>query len=149
MKAWKAGLRGSLTVEAAWVMAVALLAVAVMIHEAGRIHDETKGAMTLHEAVEKGRHERYINIEEIGSGAEENMGLRMSFSSYGISLKRWMGRVTGKGQGGVWSRQIEIREFRPERFMRQITLIESLGDGNENKLPTGDKAQLSNSESGK
>lgn len=149
MRVWNTSLRGSLTVEAAWVMAVALLAVAVMLHEGGRIHDETKGAMTLHEAVEKGRHERYLDIEGIGSEAEENMGLRMSFSSYQLSLNRWLGKVTGEAKGGVWSREIEIREFRPERFMRQITLIESLRDGYENKLPTRDKAQLSGSGAGK
>ena len=137
------GLPGSLTVEAAGVMAVVLLAVAVMLHEAGRIHDETKGAMNLHEAVEKGRHERYMDLEVIGLGAEENMGLRMTFPSYKIFLKYSFDRIQGEGRGGNWRKRIESREFRPERFLRQITLIESLGDKNGDKLPTGDEAQLS------
>ena len=35
-------LKGSLTVEAAWIMAMVLLSIAVMLQQAGRIHDETK-----------------------------------------------------------------------------------------------------------
>lgn len=142
MKKKSGSLSGSLTVEAACVMGMVLLAVAMMIHEAGRIHDETKGAMVLHEAVEKGRHERHINIEADGLGAEENMGFRMSFPSYQVSLKKRPGRIQGDGKGGKWDRRIESREFRPERFLRQITLIESLGDDDEDKLPEGDGAQL-------
>ena len=49
-------LKASLTVEAAWIMAMVLLSVSVMLQQAARIHDETKAAMGLHEAVEKGRH---------------------------------------------------------------------------------------------
>lgn len=148
MRGDKQGMRGSLTVEAACVMAAVLLAASVMIHEAGRIHDETKGSMNLHEAVEKGRHERYMDIAEIQAGAEEAMGLRMILPSYHIFLSRRNGRIQGKGQGGGWSREIEGREFRPERFLRQITLIEDLGDGYGDKLSAGDEAQLSGSGTG-
>ena len=38
-------LKGSLTVEAAWIMAMVLLSIAVMLQQACRIHDETKAAM--------------------------------------------------------------------------------------------------------
>ena len=48
-------LKGSLTVEAAWIMAMVLLSIAVMLQQACRIHDETKAAMGLHEALEKVR----------------------------------------------------------------------------------------------
>ena len=48
-------LKASLTVEAAWIMAMVLLSVSVMLQQAARIHDETKAAMGLHEAVEKAR----------------------------------------------------------------------------------------------
>ena len=43
-------LKASLTVEAAWIMAMVLLSVSVMLQQAARIHDETKAAMGLHEA---------------------------------------------------------------------------------------------------
>ena len=45
--------KGSLTIEAAGVMAVLLFGLGTMIMEAGRIHDEVTGAMVIHEAVEK------------------------------------------------------------------------------------------------
>lgn len=143
MKRNDRGLSGSLTVEAAWIMAVVLLSLAVMLHEAGRIHDETKGAMNLHEAVEKGRHERKQEIGAVALKAEERMGLRLSFPSYQVSLKRGKGKIQGEGKGGSWRHEIESREFRPERFLRQITLIEGLGDKDEDKLPTGNETQLS------
>ena len=38
-------LKASLTVEAAWIMAMVLLSVSVMLQQAARIHDETKAAM--------------------------------------------------------------------------------------------------------
>ncbi|MCC8026053.1 MAG: hypothetical protein LIP16_12260 [Clostridium sp.] len=139
MKNKKKGLQGSVTIEGACVMAIVLLAISVMLHEAGRIHDETKGAMILHEAAEKIRHERYMDIEAVRAGGEENMGLRMSFPSYRLSLKRRLGRIQGEGKGGNWTKKIECREFRPERFLRQITLIESLGDEDGDKLPSGDE----------
>ena len=37
-------LKESLTVEAAWIMAMVLLSIAVMLQQACRIHDETKAA---------------------------------------------------------------------------------------------------------
>ena len=49
---------GSFTLEAAWIMAMVFVSISVILGQAGRIHDETAGAMVLHEAVEKGRHEK-------------------------------------------------------------------------------------------
>ena len=57
--------QGSITVEAACVMAVVLFSVAALIENAGRIHDETISAMVLHEAVEKCRHEREISVRDV------------------------------------------------------------------------------------
>ena len=57
MKGEKWYVKGSFTVEAACIMAAVLLSISMMIHQAARIRDETVGAMGLHEAVEKGRHE--------------------------------------------------------------------------------------------
>ena len=61
--------KGSLTIEAAGVMAVLLFGLGTMIMEAGRIHDEVTGAMVIHEAVEKSRHEKELDLKEPGSQA--------------------------------------------------------------------------------
>lgn len=119
-------LEGSLTVEAAWIMAMVLLSISVMLQQAGRIHDETKAAMGLHEAVEKGRHGRMQDLEFTAEKVQEHIGWFMATSDYKLVVKEKGKRVSGKGSGGKWSRDIEIGKFRPETFLRKITLIEGL-----------------------
>lgn len=121
-------LRGSLTVEAACVMAMVLLAISVMIRQAGRVHDETVAAMTLHEAVEKGRHGTAQALEPTASKTAGHIGRLMSFPSYDITLEEKNRHIWGRCSGGTWSREIEAEMFRPEIFLRKITLIEGLGE---------------------
>lgn len=130
MKNVRRRVKGSLTVEAACVMAMVLFSMSVMLHEAGRIHDETAGAMNLHEAVEKVRHEKYFDGNEASHRAQRHMGRLMSFPSYTVEIKRKYGRVHGNGRGGGWNRTIDVKMFRPETFLRKITLIEGLGEDN-------------------
>ena len=113
-------------------MAVVLLASAVVIREAGRIHDETKGAMLLHEAVEKGRHEKRAEPERLAEEWQERAGLFLRFPSWRLTLREKGGGLSGKGAGGDWEYSIEIRKFRPESFLRKITLLEKLGERDEN-----------------
>ena len=112
-------LKGSLTVEAAWIMAMVLLSILVMLQQAGRIHDEAKAAMGMHEAVEKGRHGSVKELEASVSGAQEHMGRLLFFPDCNLIIKE-------KGRGGKWKREIEAGRFRPETFLRKITLIEGL-----------------------
>ena len=123
---------GSFTVEAACIMAMVLLSLSVMIRQAGYMRDETVGMISLHEAVEKGRHEKGLDLDGAASAAEGYMGNPRTFSEYKIGLSQRGIRVSGKGQGGRWSYEIQGKRFRPEMFLRKITLIEGLGeeDGN-------------------
>ena len=75
--------QGSITVEAACVMAVVLFSLAALIENAGRIHDETISAMVLHEAVEKCRHEREISVRDVELFFKEHKGLRLRFTDFG------------------------------------------------------------------
>ena len=108
--------QGSITVEAACVMAA-------LIENAGRIHDETISAMVLHEAVEKCRHEREISVRDVELFFKEHKGLRLRFTDFGISIKEKGEKRTGIAMGGNWSKQIEMTAFRPEAFLRKVTLI--------------------------
>lgn len=112
-------------------MSIVLLCLCVMIRQAGNLRDETVGAMSLHEAVEKGRHEKGMELNRIALEAERHMGNPLTFPEYGIHLNLRGKGVRGKGRGGGWSYEIEGRRFRPESFLRKITLIEGRGDGNE------------------
>lgn len=125
-------LKGSLTVEAAWIMAMVLLSISVMLQQASRIHDETKAAMGLHEAVEKSRHGSGKELDASASGAREHMGRLMFFPDCSLAIKEKGQRIYGEGRGGKWKREIEAGRFRPETFLRKITLIEGLvkEDGN-------------------
>ena len=120
--------KGSFTVEAACIMAAVLLSISMMIHQAARIRDETVGAMGLHEAVEKGRHEKGAELHVVASMVQDNMGRPMTLSGYQIQLKSRWNRISGKAQGTGWSHEIEGKRFRPEAFLRKITLIEGLGE---------------------
>ena len=125
-------LKGSLTVEAAWIMAMVLLSIAVMLQQACRIHDETKAAMGLHEALEKGRHGSAKELEASASGVQEHLGRLMFFPDCDLAIKEKGKRIYGEGRGGKWKREIEAERYRPETFLRKITLIEGLvkEDGN-------------------
>ena len=115
--------KGSLTVEAACVMAVVLLSLAVFIGKAGQVHDETVSAMVLHEAVEKCRHEKSLSTREAEAFFRENKGLLLQFTDFGLSIQEKGEKRTGKASGGKWEKQIEMKGFRPEQFMRKITLV--------------------------
>lgn len=123
-------LKGSLTVEAACVMAMVLLAISVMIQQAGRIHDETVASMNLHEAIEKGRHGDGQKLQAAVEGGRSHTGRLMFFPSFSLTAERRGMRVCGKCSGGKWSGEIEAEMFRPEIFLRKITLIEGLGGEN-------------------
>ena len=121
-------LTGSFTIEAACVMAIVLFSVSIVIRQAGRMHDETSGAMILHEAVEKVRHERTLQVEDAAGFFEGCMKFRMNFASYELGLKEDGKRIAGKAAGGSWQREIQMRKFRPETFLRQVTLLEDLDE---------------------
>ena len=82
MKGEKWYVKGSFTVEAACIMAAVLLSISMMIHQAARVRDETVGAMGLHEAVEKGRHEKGAELHVVASMVQDNMGRPMTLSGY-------------------------------------------------------------------
>ena len=96
-------LKGSFTVEAAGVMAVILFGIGTIITEAGRIHDQVSCAMTVHEAAEKARHEKTVDLEEIEAFFQKNKGLRLHMKDDRLSLREEMdscgraGRKLGKG----------------------------------------------------
>ena len=122
--------KGSLTVEASCVMAVVLFSLAALIGKAGQIHDETAAAMVLHEGVEKCRHEKNIRSEDAEAFFKRNAGLMLRYTDLTVSIQEKGAKKMGKVKGGDWEKQIEMKEFRPEEFMRMVTGI--TGGTNEN-----------------
>lgn len=83
-------------------------------------------------AVEKGRHGSVRELEASVSGAQEHMGRLMFFTDCNLMIKEKGQRIYGVSRDGKWKREIEAGRFRPEIFLRKITLIEGLvkEDGN-------------------
>ena len=112
-------LKASYTIEAAYIMAVVLLSLTVMILAAYRIHDETAGAMAVQEAVEKRTH---LETEDI----ERDSPVKTVFLKDPYDV--WTGtdatNVTGKGTGRSWKLEIIHKKYEPERFLRMVSMAE-------------------------
>lgn len=119
---------GSLTIEAAGVMAITLLAVAAMLQSSCRLHDRTVGAMVLHEVVETARHEKGLDPKEAARLGEDRLKLLYAVGS--LELENRGKAIHGKARAGQWKKEIKSRCFRPETFLRRITLLEQLGEHN-------------------
>ena len=117
--------------EAAGVMVVILFGIGAVITEAGRIHDQVSGAMIVHEAAEKARHEKNMNLGEIEAFFQKNRGLRLHMKDDRLSLREEGKWIRAAGRAGNWEKEIRLRRFRPETFLRKITLIEKLGEEDE------------------
>lgn len=126
--------KGSFTLEAAGVMAVILFGIGTVITEAGRIHDQVSAGMTVHEAAEKVRHEKEMDLREAEEFFQRNKGLRLHMKDDRISLRKEGKWIHAAGRAEGWGKEIRIRRFRPETFLRKITLIEKLGEEDENQL---------------
>lgn len=127
-------LKGSFTLEAAGVMAVILFGIGTIIAEAGRIHDQVSGAMAVHEAAEKVRHEKNMDLGEAEAFFQRNKGLRLHMEDDRYSLREEGKWICAAGRAENWEKAIRIRRFRPETFLRKITLVEELGEQDEDQL---------------
>lgn len=112
-------------------MVVVLFSIAGVIRETGRIHDETAGAMVLFEAVEKGRHEKELGDQEAAAFSKRNRGLLLSSPSYEVEIESKAGKKKGKARSGNWKKEITMTPFRPETFLRRVTVIKNLGENDE------------------
>lgn len=96
---WKSALAAEYTVEAAGVMAVVLFTIMILINQAFRLHAETVGCFSLHEAVERERH-AVDNREEA--------------------------EIVRQAEGSHWDLEITAPVYRPENSLRMWSLAEDL-----------------------
>ncbi len=93
----RAALPAEYTVEAAGVMAVVLFTIMTLLHQAFHVRAETVGVFTVHEQVERERHEIAHSDEK---------------------------EITHEGQGQRWSVEITAPVFRPEESLRMWSVFE-------------------------
>ena len=95
----KKGLRASMTVEAAGVMAAVLVTLMVLMGQAMSWSARTAGNFRLHETVERERHQIEHDQEE---------------------------RIQRRADGSNWNLEISAPVFRPEKSLRMWSLAEDM-----------------------
>lgn len=124
----KGKMRGSYTIEAAYVMAIVLWALLFSIQAAYRLRDEVVGALALEESVERLRHSETEQPEDAALWASRRAGRPFSWKQYEFQVRLSGAHVTGKkvkamGAGGSWKLELEQSVFDPENFLRLLSLI--------------------------
>lgn len=124
----KGKLKGSYTVEAAFVMAIVLWALIVSIQTAYRLRDEVVGAMALEETAQRLRHNETEPPDEAAMWAARRAGDPFSWKKYDFQIKVTGNPVTGRkvkawGTAGTWKLELEQGVFDPENFLRMLTLV--------------------------
>lgn len=125
----KKKLRGSYTVEAAFVMALVLWAIMVSVQASFKLRDETVGAMALQCAVQRLRHGEEEEPDRAARMAGHMAGTPFSWRSCQFGLKKKGNpiigyQVSGTGEGGDWRLEIKQDKFDPENFLRMLTLTD-------------------------
>ncbi len=110
-------------------MSMVFFALAAAIQSAYRLHDQAVGSMVLHEMVEAARHEEELEPGRAADLGTEALDGLFAINGCTVSIREAGGRMSGRLQGGAWEKTIEAGVFRPETFLRQITLLEGLGEG--------------------
>ena len=123
-------LRGSYTVEAAFVMGMLLLAVTQGVLWTYRLKDQVVGAMILEEAVEWVRYDEETPLGENLQKGLEILGFGVRIADEGTYLE---GTVEKNGQ----KRELSMKRYEPEEFLRKVSMIEE-GMEHGNSVSAGD-----------
>lgn len=116
---------GTLTVEAALVMAVTLFLIASLLRGAFQIHSQVVGNLMLQEAMEQADHreEGTSEISFIEAEADRRLKLYFWCQNGQLRLKDERRRLEGRTAGSLDS-DISIKKFNPEKFLRTVRAFE-------------------------
>ncbi len=132
----------SYTVEIAYIMAVFCLVMVVLVRQAYCLHDETKGGMTLQEAVELMRHDEDDRGGEITEEVRSRSGLLFSMDNLNLELgsnkSKITGRLSGSRSEGTWGLEISSKVYEPEEFLRKVAALKQLEERYEGQIQEGD-----------
>ncbi|WP_124068347.1 hypothetical protein [Clostridium sp. E02] len=125
----KRRLKGSYTIEAAFVMSIVLWAMLVSIQAAYCIRDEVVGSMAMAESVQRLRHNESESPGDADNWAKNRAGKPFSWKEYEYNIQMSGNPITGRkvnafGRAGRWNLLIEQSVFDPENFLRMVTLLD-------------------------
>lgn len=118
----------SFTVEAMLVLSIVFFTVALIIQNAYVIHDRVTGTMILEETVERIRYSREERAEEITREGKERGNPRLWLGHYEIQMKEDTKKARGKATAGKWSKEIEMKKFKPEQLIRKYRALMEIGE---------------------
>jgi len=122
--------QASFTVEAALVLTAVFLTLALIIEHAYVVHDQVTGGMILEETVEKIRYRKETGerTDELRMEGECRGSPRLWLGDYGLQIKEDSAKIDGKASAGDWSREIEMKRFEPEQFLRRYQALTEIGE---------------------
>lgn len=124
----KKRLKASLTVEAAYIISLVLLCMAVLIRFGFQIHDQAVGNAVLNEGIELAGHAAEPDTGNLSVRGSRRMEHALSGQGFQITISEYRDGFRGSAGGNRYRREMTDKGFRPEKFLRRITLIEGLGD---------------------
>ena len=124
--------RASITIEAAYVMAILLFAIVFALQFAYTQRDDTLQSMITHELLEEAVHieEGYAGSDidtTISYGIDRMYGMG-SLSGSEIEIKNSLGNVEAMSNSGSKEKSIKTDSFDPENWMRMVTSAKELLD---------------------
>ena len=124
--------KASITIEAAYVMAILLFAIVFALQFAYTQRDDTLQSMITHELLEEAVHieEDYAGSDidtTISYGTDRMYGMG-SLSGSEIEIKNSLGNVEAMSNSGSKEKSIKTDSFDPENWMRMVTSAKELLD---------------------
>ena len=124
--------RASITIEAAYVMAILLFAIVFALQFAYTQRDDTLQSMITHELLEEAVHieEGYAGSDidtTISYGTDRMYGMG-NLSGSEIEIKNSLGNVEAMSNSGSKEKSIKTDSFDPENWMRMVTSAKELLD---------------------
>ena len=113
---WKARYRASYTVEASYIMARVIFALAILIRVSYVQCRETTGQLKLHHMVYRLRGQETEEIVDFTIGQRNG------------SVNRDQDLIRGSVEEGHGTKEIEVRIHAPEDMMRRMTIFQSEGE---------------------
>lgn len=124
--------KASITIEAAYVMAILLFAIVFALQFAYTQRDDTLQSMITHELLEEALHieEDYADSDidtTISYGTDRMYGMG-SLSGSEIEIKNSLGNIEATSNSGSKEKSIKTGSFDPENWMRMVTSAKELLD---------------------
>lgn len=121
-------LSGALTIEAAYIMIMALLIFGGMIRYCFVSHDRVISGMVLNEVLELSGHLKEEDMEGLGAYGDERLSSLLSQKSFDLRLNEYKDGSMGSASGKDFQREMRDKGFRPHKLMRSLTMMEGLTD---------------------